>query len=80
MSFLSRNGGCSNSGQRHRQKFITVKRGGTALALLCLIGVTGRAQDVPPGMVGTFDFTQRLEYSDNPDFDVNGVTLRLIED
>ena len=71
MSFWSRNGDCSNNGQGHRQKFFTVKRGGAALALLCCGGVLVRAQDVPPGMVASFDFTQRLEYSDNPDFDVD---------
>lgn len=43
-----------------------------ALALLCSVAAVVRAQDVPPGMVASFDVTQRLEYSDNPDLDADG--------
>jgi hypothetical protein len=42
------------------------------LALLCSIGAVVRAQGVPPGIAASLDVTQRLEYSDNPDLDVNG--------
>jgi hypothetical protein len=68
----SRNGACSNSEPAQRQNPVTVRRGGAALALLCSVGAVVRAQDIPPGFVANFDITQRLEYSDNPDFDVDG--------
>ena len=68
----SRNGACSNNEPAQRQKLITARRGLAALALLCSVGVVVQAQDVPPGFIARFDVTQRLEYSDNPDFDVDG--------
>ncbi|MEL6886428.1 MAG: hypothetical protein AAFP87_18100 [Pseudomonadota bacterium] len=48
------------------------RHGVGVLAMLCSIGVVVRAQEAPPGMVARFDVTQRLEFSDNPDFDVDG--------
>jgi hypothetical protein len=39
--------------------------------MLCAMGFTAYAQDVlPPGLVARFDVTQRLQYSDNPDLNV----------
>ncbi|WP_282154072.1 hypothetical protein [Ruegeria atlantica] len=49
-----------------------------ALVLFCCAGVVVRAQtapvteNAPPGLLATFEVSQRLEYSDNPDLDVDG--------
>ena len=72
MSSWYRNGVCANNRQSHRQANRRAHQGAGALLLLCSIGVVVRAQDVPPGLVARFDVTQRLEYSDNPGFDVDG--------
>jgi len=48
------------------------RQGIGALAIFCTVAVVVRAQEVPPGVIARFDVTQRLEYSDNPDFDVDG--------
>lgn len=68
----SRNGGCSNSRPAHRQRSEKLRYGLGALALLSCVGAALRAQDLPSGMIARFDFTQQLEYSDNPDLDVDG--------
>ena len=72
MSFWSPKGVCSNSGQSHRQKRNSPTRESIALALLCSAGATAYAQGLPPGMIASFDVTQRLEWSDNPDLDTDG--------
>ncbi|GIT89280.1 hypothetical protein [Roseobacter sp. OBYS 0001] len=44
-----------------------------AFAALCGIGIAAHAQEaLPPGITASFDVTQRLEYSDNPDLDIEG--------
>ncbi len=48
------------------------RQGAGALAMLCVIGGDARAQETPPGLTARLDITQRLEFSDNPDFDVDG--------
>ncbi len=72
MLFWSRKGACSNNEPAQSHNIITVSRGLAALAVLTSIASVARAQDVPPGVVANFDFTQRLEYSDNPDLDFDG--------
>jgi hypothetical protein len=43
------------------------------LAGVCAVTAVARAQDSqPPGILTRFDITQRLEYSDNPDLEVDG--------
>lgn len=73
MSFWYQNGVCSNnrhSRRRNRKKLSYVTAGMTsALAF----AVVAQAQDrAPPGLIASFDIEQRLEYSDNPDLDVDG--------
>lgn len=69
MSFWYRSAVCSNNGQADRQGGLSLRTGVSALALLCAASVMVRAQDIPPGLLATFDITQQLEYSDNADFD-----------
>ena len=69
MSFWYRSGACSNNERIGRQGNLSLRYGVSALALLCAATVMVRAQDIPPGFLATFDITQRLEYSDNVDFD-----------
>lgn len=74
MSFWYRSGVCSNNPYSHRQSRNTgsTRRRLGAFAALCGIGVVANAQEaLPPGITATFDITQRLEYSDNPDLDVD---------
>jgi len=72
MSFWYQNGVCSNKEHSHRRGHKYARQGAGALTILCTLGGVVWAQDVPPGLVARFDVTQRLEYSDNPDFDVDG--------
>lgn len=75
MSFWYRNDVCSNkiNSHRHSMKFIPAPRKVAAFGGLCVIGVVAHAQDnLPTGILATFDITQRLEYSDNPDLEENG--------
>jgi len=72
MSFWSRNGASSNNGWAPWHKKPLVRLGVSALASLFSVGVAVRAQDIPPGILATFDVAQRLEYSDNPGFDEDG--------
>ena len=69
MSFWYRSGVCSNNERGNRQNTLSLRYGVSALAMLCAATVVVRAQDIPPGFLATFDITQRLEYSDNIDFD-----------
>ncbi|WP_187431097.1 hypothetical protein ROLI_045140 (plasmid) [Roseobacter fucihabitans] len=74
MSFWYRNGVCSNKthSRRHSNTGSTYRRIG-AFAALCGIGVMAHAQEaLPPGIIASFDITQRLEYSDNPDLVADG--------
>ncbi len=48
------------------------RQGAGALTMLCVIGGDARAQEMPPGLTARLDITQRLEFSDNPDFDIDG--------
>lgn len=64
---------CSNN--RHSRRLFRLRPGHAASALVvsCAAGAVAHAQDrLPPGLVATFDLSQRLEYSDNPDLDING--------
>ena len=77
MSFWYRNGVCSNNPHSHRQDRHSFKRKtrarhkASALLALCGIGIAAHAQDTPPpGITASFDVTQRLEYSDNPDLEI----------
>lgn len=45
-----------------------------ALTVLSSCAVAVRAQDLPPGLLVSFDINQRLEYSNNPDLDVDGTS------
>lgn len=75
MSFWYRNDVCSNKihSHRHSMKFIPAPRKLAAFGGLCVVGVVAHAQDnLPAGILATFDITQRLEYSDNPDLEENG--------
>ena len=73
MSFWYRNDVCSNKTHSHRQsrKAGKARHKVGAFVALCGLGVVAHAQDTPPpGIVASFDVTQRLEFSDNPDLDV----------
>ena len=74
MLFLYPQGGCSSNRHPHRQKLSKRTHQVTgAFAILCTAGAVVQAQDTaPPGIIAGFDITQRLEYSDNPDLDVDG--------
>ena len=73
MSFWYRSGACSNNGPSYREGRIGPRVGLGALLLACAVGAVARAQErQPPGMVVTLDVEQRLEYSDNPDLEVDG--------
>lgn len=75
MSFWYRRDVCSNNAISHRQSRNTgsTHRRIGAFAVLCGVGFAANAQDaVPPGIIASLDVTQRLEYSDNPDLDVDG--------
>ena len=72
MLFWSRSGVCSNNRLAHRHKRRIAWQGAGALAILCTLGAVGRAQDAPSGLSMRLDVTQRLEFSDNPDFTVDG--------
>lgn len=73
MSFWYRNGVCSNNSHSHRQKKYKTHLLTGAFLVICTAGAVVHAQDTDaPGIVGTFDVTQRLEYSDNPGLDVDG--------
>jgi predicted porin len=75
MSFWYRNGVCSNNTHSHRQNrnWIRTPHKLGAFSGLCVLGVVAHAQDTQPaGLLATFDITQRLEYSDNPDLEENG--------
>ncbi len=80
MLFWSRNGVCSNNRPAQKKKSFTVQRGAVAVTLICCAGVVVHAQGVPSaeespsGLLATFDVSQRLEYSDNPDLDVDGTS------
>ena len=70
MSFWYQRDACSNN--RHAGKQLKLKTGHGAFVLLSTCAVAAMAQDgVPPGLVATFDITQQLEYSDNPDLDTD---------
>ena len=76
MSFSYRSGACSNNFCSEGHTIQTGKRCqlwlGTAVAL-CTASSVGLAQDTAPsGLVASLDFTQRLEYSDNPDLEEDG--------
>lgn len=87
MSSWYRSGVCSNNApartprRQSRQKTgrtgTLARRGIGAFAACCGmgLGVSVLAQQtqerVPPGMTATLDITQRLEYSDNPDLEVD---------
>lgn len=68
----SQQGACSNNEPARRQNQTIAGLGLSALALLCSTAAVVRAQDLPPGVIATFDITQQLEYSDNPDLDEDG--------
>lgn len=75
MSFWCRSGACSNkrpsSGRPKTGTKLRLQAG--VPAALCAAGLAAYAQDAaPPGIAARFDVTQRLEFSDNPDFDVDG--------
>ncbi len=72
MLFWSQQGACSNSEAAYRQKSILVRRGPLACAVLVCVTPGVHAQDATPGILATLDVTQRLEWSDNPDLDVDG--------
>lgn len=73
MLFSYRNGGCSSNRFSSRRPVTWPWFRTVGLVGVCAAGVTATAQEVaPPGLVTSFDFTQRLEYSDNPDLDVDG--------
>lgn len=71
MLFWSQQGACSNSAPALKRKRSIAHRGLGALAILSCAGAVVRAQDLPPGLLATFDISQRLEYSDNPDLDLD---------
>ena len=72
MSSWYRSGVCSNN--RPAQQWISTRarQGVGALSMLCVIGAAVRGQETPPGFLASLDITQRLEYSDNPDLDIDG--------
>lgn len=73
MSFWYRNGVCSNKTHSHRHIMNTgrARHKVGAFAALCGIGIAAHAQEaLPPGITASFDVTQRLEYSDNPDLEI----------
>ena len=76
MSFWYQNGVCSNNTHSHRlnnKKNTVTRQKVGAFACLCGIGVVAHAQDtLPAGMIASFDITQRMEYSDNPDLETTG--------
>lgn len=72
MSFWSQNAACSNNEPAYRQKHAILGRGLGALAILSSsVAAVGWAQDAPSGLIARLDVTQRLEFSDNPDLDVD---------
>ena len=75
MSFWYQNGVCSNNRYSHRRTKIRVRHGVGALLTLFGVGAIAQAQDTQPaGLVARFDVSQRFEYSDNPDLDVDGTS------
>lgn len=51
-----------------------VRQATGALAILCSTCAAVRAQEPPSGLTARFDITQRLEFSDNPDFVVDSTS------
>ena len=75
MSFSYPKDVCSNNRHSRRPSRVRPGHAASALVVTCVAGAVAHAQDrLPPGLVATFDVSQRLEYSDNPDFDVNGTS------
>lgn len=73
MSFWYQNGVCSSNRHSHRRIGGKLGRGAAVALSVFALSAFAQAQDsIPPGFLATFDFTQRLEYSDNPDFEVGG--------
>lgn len=74
MSFWFQKGVCSN--KRHSYRQTSTKWHPWTQAFLCLgVAVTFvpvQAQEQPPGISSRLDFTQRLQYSDNPDLRRSG--------
>lgn len=71
MLFWYRNAVCSNNRHLRKGRKIKARHGVGLLCLTCVAGAVAQAQDrQPAGLVARFDVTQRLEYSDNPDFAV----------
>lgn len=75
MSFWYQRDACSNNRNSHRLKIAKPRLYGAGLLILSVGSVTAYAQEVtPPGIVARFDVVQRLEYSDNPDFEEDRVS------
>lgn len=73
MLFWYRNAVCSNNRHLRTGRGIKGRHGVGVLCLACMAGAVAQAQDrQPSGLLARFDVTQRLEYSDNPDFVADG--------
>lgn len=73
MLFLYRKGVCLNNRQVQGHRQGGLRCIGGAGVVVFATGMVAYGQDtVPPGVMVTLDVTQRFEFSDNPDLDVDG--------